>query len=603
MGKQTMNITVRKRATGEAKRALLYLRVSTPGQVNTDYNPEGISIPAQREAAERKALQLNAAVADTYVEPGRTATSIEKRPVFQEMLARVKAQRDVDYIIVYHFSRIFRNSIDAAITKRELGRYGVRVVSTVLDMGESPESAMVETIIHAVDQYQSEANGADIRYKMGQKAKNGGTITKAPLGYLNERIDIDGRKVAAASCDPERAPLILKGFERYGTGQYTAREVLDQLTAAGLRTRGTRSAPPKPLSLSAFYLILADRYYTGVIEYDGDEYPGRHEALVTPALFERVQRVLELHGGGGIRQRTHNHFLKGSLWCGRCGRRFIIMRGKGNGGTYFYFMCRGRQGKGCTQPYLRIEAVEAAVSRHYVTVRLGDDFQAQVRSLLDDALLADLGSLQALKERLTRRLAELDTKEDHFLELVGSAGWPKEKIRRKLDAIQIERDEIAEQLADATTRLTAGREFFLAALALLRDPRGFYDRGGTSLKRAMNKIIFSKLFIDGDEITGHELAEAVRDVIQAERLSREAMTVGRATNGPNTSSPAGDDGAAWSGLTSAELLDLALGGQGSSRTALVGLTRQHTNREVLVEGPEITIRPVGTRRPVAGDSR
>src|SRR3954451_2156597 len=158
MSKQTMNITVRKRAAGEAKRALLYLRVSTPGQVNTDYNPEGISISAQREAAERKALQLNAEIADTYVEPGRTATSIEKRPVFQEMLARIKADQDVDYVIVYHFSRIFRNSIDAAISKRELGRYGVRVVSTVLDMGDSPESAMVETIIHAVDQYQSEAN-------------------------------------------------------------------------------------------------------------------------------------------------------------------------------------------------------------------------------------------------------------------------------------------------------------------------------------------------------------------------------------------------------------------------------------------------------------
>lgn len=35
----------------------------------------------------------------------------------------------------------------------------------------------------------------------------------------------------------------------------------------------------------------------------------------------------------------------------------------------------------------------------------------------------------------------------------------------------------------------------------------------------------------------------------------------------------------------------------------VGLTHQHTNRSVLVEGPEITIRPVGTRRLVAGDSR
>ncbi|TNC20073.1 hypothetical protein FG385_31590 [Amycolatopsis alkalitolerans] len=32
---------------------------------------------------------------------------------------------------------------------------------------------------------------------------------------------------------------------------------------------------------------------------------------------------------------------------------------------------------------------------------------------------------------------------------------------------------------------------------------------------------------------------------------------------------------------------------------LVELTCQHKNREVLVEGPEITIRPVGTRRRAA----
>ena len=72
------------------KRAWLYLRVSTPSQVHTDYNPEGISIPAQREACRRKAAELGAAVFEEFVEPGRTATSIDKRPVFQEMLARIK---------------------------------------------------------------------------------------------------------------------------------------------------------------------------------------------------------------------------------------------------------------------------------------------------------------------------------------------------------------------------------------------------------------------------------------------------------------------------------------------------------------------------------
>jgi hypothetical protein len=37
----------------------------------------------------------------------------------------------------------------------------------------------------------------------------------------------------------------------------------------------------------------------------------------------------------------------------------------------------------------------------------------------------------------------------------------------------------------------------------------------------------------------------------------------------------------------------------SSRTG-VDLTCQHTNRTVLVEGPEITVRPVGTRRVTGG---
>ena len=41
--------------------AVLYLRVSTPSQVKTDYDPEGISIPAQRKACLRKAAQLGGA--------------------------------------------------------------------------------------------------------------------------------------------------------------------------------------------------------------------------------------------------------------------------------------------------------------------------------------------------------------------------------------------------------------------------------------------------------------------------------------------------------------------------------------------------------------
>jgi len=56
-------------------RAVSYLRVSTAGQVNTDRDAEGFSIPAQREGCVRKAETLGAAVVDEYSDLGESARS------------------------------------------------------------------------------------------------------------------------------------------------------------------------------------------------------------------------------------------------------------------------------------------------------------------------------------------------------------------------------------------------------------------------------------------------------------------------------------------------------------------------------------------------
>ena len=51
------------------KRAFDYLRVSSDGQVRTDYDPDGLSISAQREAAIDKALQLEAKIVTEFSDP------------------------------------------------------------------------------------------------------------------------------------------------------------------------------------------------------------------------------------------------------------------------------------------------------------------------------------------------------------------------------------------------------------------------------------------------------------------------------------------------------------------------------------------------------
>ena len=49
-------------------------------------------------------------------------------------------------------------------------------------------------VLAALNQFQSQGGGADISYKMGEKAKKGGTIGRAPLGYRNVREHSTGVK-------------------------------------------------------------------------------------------------------------------------------------------------------------------------------------------------------------------------------------------------------------------------------------------------------------------------------------------------------------------------------------------------------------------------
>ena len=85
MSKQTSEGRVRAHASDSSgpKRAFIYLRVSSAGQVNTDYDPEGISLPAQRAACQRRAAELDAEIVAEFVEPGRRATTVDSRPVFR----------------------------------------------------------------------------------------------------------------------------------------------------------------------------------------------------------------------------------------------------------------------------------------------------------------------------------------------------------------------------------------------------------------------------------------------------------------------------------------------------------------------------------------
>ena len=134
--------------TTTPKNGVLYLRVSSIKQTHTaaDVSADGNSIATQREECDRKAVDLGVAVQKVFIEPGRSAQTIDKRPEFRLLLAYLAEHPEVDYVIVYSRSRAFRNIEDAILTRRHLRGLGVKIISTKEDFGDTLESEFMETI-------------------------------------------------------------------------------------------------------------------------------------------------------------------------------------------------------------------------------------------------------------------------------------------------------------------------------------------------------------------------------------------------------------------------------------------------------------------------
>ncbi|MFD5089122.1 recombinase family protein [Amycolatopsis thailandensis] len=500
-------------AVEPGSRAVIYLRVSSAGQVKNDYDPEGISIPAQRVKCRGKAEQLGLTIIDEYVEPGRTATEMSKRVEFQRMLTRVRNAGDVDYIIVYKLSRMARNRLDDAIVMADLRKRGVTLVSATESIDDSPVGQLMHGILATFNEYQSRESGADIAYKMKQKAKNGGTIGRARLGYLNVRDRFDGREIRTIAVDPERAPFVQLAFELYITGDYSLEDLSDELYDRGLRTRPTGRHPAKQVSINKLSMMLRDRYYLGYVEVDGEEVQGRHEPLIDEDLFDRVQDLLESRSTAGERRREHPHYLKGSLFCGRCKRAGITQRlivqhtVNSRGSEYTYFFCRNKQNGTCEAPHINVALIEDAVENHYATIRFSAQFVATVRAEVARAIDEQEASERLLHKQLTAEMKALDTREENLIELAADSTIGQDKIKTKLREIARQRRRLEERLTTTTENLSDSARLIEAALTLLENPQELYRRCDEQQRRMLNQAIFHSIYVDDDQIADHSLRE------------------------------------------------------------------------------------------------
>ena len=488
----------------DLKHSVLYLRVSTPRQMDTaiDIDPDGNSIATQREFGQRRAEALNAVVDKIFIEPGNSAQSIEKRPVFREVLAYLREHPEVDYVIIYMRSRAFRNFTDAALTKRQLAKLGVKLVSAKEDFGEGYVADAMEGIIDIFNELEVRRNGEDIKAKMRYKALNGGTIARAKIGYLNVRSEQDGRLFNSIGLDPKRASLVRQVFELYSTGDYSIELLHTTMTDLGLTSRATAHRPEKPVSANRLHQILSDPYYAGWVIVDGQLYPGRHQPIVSQDLFDRVQDVLDARSRRGQRDRVTTHYLKGILYCDRCHRegrtsRLIYTEARSRTGDFYgYYVCRGRQQRLCDLPHLPVAQVEDAISRNYRALRLPESFLAEIGTLVEATMADEQRATQELHDSLTKQLAKLEAREERLIDLAADGLLSRNKIQERSNAIQLEKACIQVSLSDTSAQLELGAERLRTCLDLVQNVPALYERLTDRGRRLANHTFYRCFYLD-----------------------------------------------------------------------------------------------------------
>src|SRR5271154_6427931 len=285
--------------TTRSLRGAIYTRVSTEQGLEQDFN----SLDAQREACEAyiksQAHEGWRLVRDRYDDGGYSGGSIE-RPAPQKLLIDVQARR-IDVIVVYKVDRLTRSLADFAKLVETFDAHGVSFVSVTQSFNTTTSMGRLTlNVLLSFAQFEREVTGERIRDKIAASKKKGmwmGGVV--PLGYRVED--------RALHIVEEHAKIVRDIFRRYLEAGSVVR-LKQQLDAEGVRlpvrTHGAgRSTGGGLLSRGHVYKLLSNPIYVGRIAHNGRVHEAHPPPIVTPDLWDEVQRGLRDHLGAARTKR------------------------------------------------------------------------------------------------------------------------------------------------------------------------------------------------------------------------------------------------------------------------------------------------------------
>ena len=322
-----------------------------------------------------------------YVDDGYSGADFN-RPDFKRMMADIESGR-IGTVIVKDQSRLGRDYLQTGMLMEiTFPQYDVRFIA----INDGVDSANGVSDFSGIKNYFNDFYARDtsrkIRAVIKAKGERGERISTAtPYGFMR-----DPENPKKLIPDPETAPIVQRIFEMRVNGMGVVK-ICDTLSREKIinpglymfRRSGNRSGQPNPdrpyhWAQNTVRKILANREYVGdTVNFktysksnklkkrlnNAPEniliFENTHEAIVDRKTFDLVQK----HFAGRKRPDIQGEVDKfaGYVYCGECGKRLYLHRGKTIKPENNHFQCGGFQSRttDCTAHYIRESVLEEIV--------------------------------------------------------------------------------------------------------------------------------------------------------------------------------------------------------------------------------------------------
>ena len=450
------------------KIAVVYARYSSDRQTEQ-------SIEGQLHVCQDYAKRNDILIVKNYIDRAMTGTN-DNREAFQQML-KDSDKRPWDYVLVYKLDRFSRNKYEMAIHRKHLKDNGIKILSAMENIPDSPEGILLESLLEGMNQYYSE--------ELSQKTRRGLRETRMkglfPGGRILFGYSIIDRK---PTINEDEAVIIRNIFNDYANGKRLV-DICNELSAQGIVN------DKLPKSVNNLYYMLQNERYIGIYHHPEKTYDNIFPPIVSKEIFDIVQKRIQANKYG-----KHvidvDYLLKNKAYCGFCGKPLISYTGTScNSTIYRYYKCRSIKKKtNCQFKAFRKEPLEKIVTDALIKLTTTEKNLNLLANKIIEKIKKESADLTNLRI-LEKNLAQTNKAIINIVKAI-EAGIFSDTTKQRLDDLEQQKKLLSEQILteQAKERVipTVGDIKEYIAYALSKSPKQIID------------LLISKIFVYNDKV-------------------------------------------------------------------------------------------------------